>query len=318
MKPSFVTNVTFWPEIRGQPSWSSGCLATMRHQAAALFAMLVATEAGAFLLPLGVSHMPGRVRVVVCGAVTSARRKECMNVQCSALLEARGNPVLDDVKAASGRRDFLAVIQRYIGASAVLLLAAQGARAEQLAPGESAGEGVGDNIRKAAGKIPGMGPPDVAYPNGMLGRWRVKRLLADVDFPQGQSEAEATLADQMLSRKGTVDAFTTRFIPGKNGVVSDRGFNMRSLTSVCEGADVDVQWKATNPNVLTVNYPTGALRETKVISPSSVASLQRRNTASVPTNIASLPQHCCRLFTLTFAIQFNHHQTHHNAGIHRD
>ena len=118
-----------------------------------------------------------------------------------------------------------------------------------------------------------MGPPDVAYPDGMLGRWDVKRLLADVDFPQGQSDAEGVLAEQMLSHKGKVDSFTTRFIPGKNGVVSDRDFNMRSLTSVSEGANVDVQWKATNPNVLTVSYPTGTLRETKVSSPPPARTL---------------------------------------------
>ena len=112
--------------------------------------------------------------------------------------------------------------------------------------------------------MPGMGPPDVVYPAGVLGRWRVQRVLADVEFPQGEAQADAGIAGAMVARKGRTDAFAVRFIAGKGGVVADREFNTRSVTSASEGADVSVQWKATNPNVLTVQYPDGQLRETKV------------------------------------------------------
>ena len=144
---------------------------------------------------------------------------------------------------------------------------APAADAAQLPPGETQADGVGERVRKAASKMPGMGPPDVVYPDGVLGRWRVQRVLADVDFPQGTSKADARLAEAMLARRGRADAFAVRFITGKGGVVADREFNMRSLAAASEGVGVDVQWKPSNPNLLTVQYPDGQLRETKVCAP---------------------------------------------------
>jgi len=153
-----------------------------------------------------------------------------------------------------------------LSTGACLIFSGSSRSSALLPPGESAADGVGQNLRKVAASIPGMGPPDVAYPESMLGRWRVRRSLADVTFPNGEAAAETDVA-QMLGRKGTVDSFTVRFIQGKGGVVSDRDFNTRALTRASEGADVAVQWKSSNPNVLTVSYPSGMLRETKVRGP---------------------------------------------------
>ena len=166
------------------------------------------------------------------------------------------------VANADGRRDFL-VRGAQLGAGCALSLQPTRARAAPL-PGESATDDMSQSLRKAAAKIPGMGPPDVAYPEVMLGRWEVRRVLADVDFPRGQQSADTALAEAMLERIGSTETFSSRFIPGKNGVVADREYNIRSLVRASEGADVTAQWKVSNPNVLTVSYPTGELREIKV------------------------------------------------------
>jgi hypothetical protein len=55
--------------------------------------------------------------------------------------------------------------------------------------------------------MPGMGPPDVVYPYGVLGRWHVQLVLADLDFPQGTAKADAQLAEAMLARMGRADTF---------------------------------------------------------------------------------------------------------------
>ncbi len=163
-----------------------------------------------------------------------------------------------------GRRAALAGAAPLASAAAAALAGFSPAAGAAPLPGEGMGDDVGERVRKAASKIPGMGPPDVVYPASVLGRWRVQRVLADVEFPQGEAQVDAGIADMMVARKGRTDAFAVRFIAGKGGVVADREFNTRSLTSASDGADVSVQWKASNPNVLTVQYPDGQLRETKV------------------------------------------------------
>jgi hypothetical protein len=169
-----------------------------------------------------------------------------------------------EVPRVCGRRAALAGAAPLASAAAAALAGFAPAAAAAPLPGEGVGDDVGERVRKAASKMPGMGPPDVVYPAGVLGRWRVQRVLADVEFPQGEAQADAGIAGAMVARKGRTDAFAVRFIAGKGGVVADREFNTRSVTSASEGADVSVQWKATNPNVLTVQYPDGQLRETKV------------------------------------------------------
>ena len=169
-----------------------------------------------------------------------------------------------------------AILRRLVAGGASLLLGAartsvQGASAASLLepppPGESAGDSVGQNLRKAASSIPGMGPPDVGYPKEMLGRWSVQRLLVDVEFPQGQAGAEAPIGEELLERKGAIERYNVRFIQGKGGLtVADRDYIARSMARAIEGVNVEVQWKPSNPNVLTVSYPTGVLREVKVIA----------------------------------------------------
>ena len=163
-----------------------------------------------------------------------------------------------------GRRAGLKQLLQLSASSAALLGIEANAHAANLPVGESEADAVGEKVRKAASKIPGLGPPDVVYPDDMLGRWRVQRVLADVEFPKGEAQADAGIAEEMQARKGRTENFEARFISGKGGTVADREFNTRSAIRATEGADVTVQWKATNPNVLTVAYPNGVLRETKV------------------------------------------------------
>ena len=164
-------------------------------------------------------------------------------------------------------RDAVARRTFFAGGAALLLGDVPIVRAAVLPPGESVSEGVAQNVRKAASSIPGMGPPDVGFPAGMLGRWSVRRLLVDVEFPQGEaSPEEDPTASQLLQRKGAIEQFNARFIQGKGGlIVADRDYNARSIAKSTEGTSVEVQWKATNPNVLTMSYPNGLLREVKVI-----------------------------------------------------
>ena len=202
---------------------------------------------------------------LLAGTLHSQHGKRCGIVMSS--IDDAALPARSQVRglAVAGRREFLLRQQVVAGCVLGLCSPAQ-VHAASPPPGESGAEDVSQNIRKAAAKIPGMGPPDVAYPEGMLGRWQVQRVLADVDFPQGRENAQESLAEELLARKGRIDAFSARFIPGKNGIVSDREFNVRNLIKATEGTSVDVQWKVLNPNVLTVSYPNGALRETKVFA----------------------------------------------------
>ena len=132
------------------------------------------------------------------------------------------------VQAERVRRD---VVLRRIGAGgAALLLDNVPIAHAELPPGESMGDGVAQNVRKAASAIPGMGPPDVAFPAGMLGRWSVRRLLVDVEFPQGQAGSEGPTAARLLQQKGAVEQYNARFIQGKGGLtVADRDYNTRSI-----------------------------------------------------------------------------------------
>jgi hypothetical protein len=225
------------------------------HKLLALLALAlaVANDGAAFLVPA--------LRGVAAGAVPSLP---------SFCLRAEHSRRPAGAVAARARAEALCSRRNMIVGTAAALLTfapAKAADSAQLLPGETQADGVGERVRQAASKMPGMGPPDVVYPDGVIGRWRVQRVLADVDFPQGTAKADAQLAEAMLARMGRADAFEVRFIKGKGGVVADREFNMRSLTAASEGAGVAVQWKASNPNVLTVQYPDGQIRETKVCAP---------------------------------------------------
>lgn len=219
---------------------------TAYARACALWVALVAAHSGAYV---------PATRVSACRPLRTYPQMQ-VEPQDACLPQIIGLP--------QARRNFMDMCRLSTGAC--LIFSGSSRSSALLPPGESAADGVGQNLRKVAASIPGMGPPDVAYPESMLGRWRVRRSLADVTFPNGEAAAETDVA-QMLGRKGTVDSFTVRFIQGKGGVVSDRDFNARALTRASEGADVAVQWKSSNPNVLTVSYPSGILRETKVRGP---------------------------------------------------
>jgi hypothetical protein len=240
-------------------------LAKMHKLLALALALAVADDGTAFLVPaLKDVSASASLRGVASGALPSLP-SFCLRAGQS----RRAGPSAVDARAEApcSRRNVI------VGTAAALATFAPAADAAQLPPGETHADGVGERVRKAASKIPGMGPPDVVYPDGVLGRWRVQRVLADVDFPHGTAKADAQLAEAMLARRGSADAFEVRFITGKGGVVADRDFNMRSLTAASEGAGVAVQWKASNPNVLTVQYPDGQLRETKVCAPNLRARL---------------------------------------------
>lgn len=69
--------------------------------------------------------------------------------------------------------------------------------------------------------------------------------------------------------EGKTESFEWRFIRNLENIVADREFNQRSLIKAQEGKDVGVVWLMTNPNVLSVSYPDGRVRELKVTKRSS-------------------------------------------------
>eukprot|EP00961_Rhodomonas_salina_P048270 647915-Rhodomonas_salina.1 len=96
-----------------------------------------------------------------------------------------------------------------------------------------------------ASKLPGMGPSDVVYPDGMAGRWKVEKTLAGVDFPAGsvpivhnfalrcgiltqvmrrtgEGAADPATAKKALERLNKATTFSMRFIRSGESVVADR------------------------------------------------------------------------------------------------
>jgi hypothetical protein len=120
-------------------------------------------------------------------------------------------------------------------------------------------------VRKAAARLPGMGQPDVAYPVSLAGRWKATRTLAGIDFPTGEAAADPALVEALQKKLNVKEEFLMRFIRNGDRVVADRAFNAEQEQLAVNRLAVAAQWQPSNPNVLTVTFPDGAVTEVQRI-----------------------------------------------------
>lgn len=141
-----------------------------------------------------------------------------------------------------------------------------------------------ESIRVASSSIPGLGPPDVYYPEEFRGRWSVERELYDVATP---AEARSPALESLVaSARNELDAqpklrYSARYVLRGEHVIADRAFNVESFAAARRGeaersfATPVASWDPSNPNLLTLE-DSGRVIEYKVTrrateSPSATA-----------------------------------------------
>lgn len=138
-------------------------------------------------------------------------------------------------------------------------------------------------IAKAASKLPGYGAPDTLFPSFFAGEWMLTREGAGLTVAQGK-EGDVDPEDMRQARQWSAErvSYPVRFLPyedeGEGGdkrkVIADRGNNEAALWRARAGSGsgkselyldaITPRWDRTNPNVLTVSFPDGLVREVKV------------------------------------------------------
>jgi hypothetical protein len=181
-------------------------------------------------------------------------------------------------------------------------------------------------IAKAASKLPGYGPPDTLYPPFFAGEWVLTRegagLTVAASGEDGNGKEKADPQDLAQAQQWAAErvSYPVRFLPyedGNNGgdgkVIADRGYNEAGLWRVRVGAAaggggkskselyldaITPRWDRSNPNVLTVSFPDGIVREVKVTKRSAesagadafgLTEFCRIAEAPQDTGVASIP-----------------------------
>lgn len=129
-------------------------------------------------------------------------------------------------------------------------------------------------VSKVAANIPGYGPPDVFYPAGFLGKWKLRRELLSLDT-KGEASPESfkpLLEERLLSALPSMAVeYPVRFIRLGENIICDREFNERNYFAAladargqAEKKPVGSSWDPTSPNVLTLTLGSGEVIEKKV------------------------------------------------------
>jgi len=181
-------------------------------------------------------------------------------------------------------------------------------------------------------KIPGYGAPDTLYPSFFAGEWEVTREVVGLTIPPEEADkVDPQDLAQAKAQQGEKLTFTIRFLPyneeegkgedagaagaaeeeeekGGGMVLADRGFNEENLwkarlalagKSELYQEGVSSRWERRNPNVLTVSFPDGVVKEIKVTkrsfeSPGEDAfgssEYCRVADAAADTGVASIPR----------------------------
>lgn len=223
----------------------------------------------------------------------------------------------------SSRRDLLSTATTtLVGASALLFLGSSRPSPAHAADAREA-------IAKAVSKIPGYGAPDTLYPSFFAGEWQVTREVVGLTIPPEEADkVDPQDLAQAKAQQGEKLTYTVRFLPydeveggdaaaaaaegqekkGGGMVIADRGFNEENLwkarlalagKSELYQEGVSSRWERSNPNVLTVSFPDGVVREIKVTkrsfeSPGEDAfgssEYCRVADAAADTGVASIPR----------------------------
>ena len=153
----------------------------------------------------------------------------------------------------------------------------------------NAAETSAEAIRLISSKtIPGLGPPDIYYPEYFVGKWRVTRLIAssdDNDFKGLPLPLKISCEMRFVPYDAGKDF---EDVSNSNGspAIADRAFNERSYNIALSSALKELraagvtttqvpttiqklEWTPTNPNVLSLSYSDGSSKEVKVTKRSS-------------------------------------------------
>ncbi len=159
-------------------------------------------------------------------------------------------------------------------ASSLLLLSSAPAKAQAAAP-----DAAREAIAKAASKLPGYGAPDTLYPAFFEGEWSVRRDFVGLTIPPEEADkVDPQDLAQAQARQGEKLQYIMRFLPYDSdanpsdaAVIADRAFNEEQLwrSRLADKSElyrdaVVSRWDRSNPNVLTVSFPDGLVREIKV------------------------------------------------------
>lgn len=220
----------------------------------------------------------------------------------------------------SSRRDLLSTATTTLAtASSLLFLGASRPSPAHAADAREA-------IAKVVSKIPGYGAPDTLYPSFFAGEWQVTREVVGLTIPPEEADkVDPQDLAQAKAQQGEKLTYIVRFRPyeeegdaaaaadggmtkGGGMLIADRGFNEENLwkarlalagKSELYQEGVSSRWERNNPNVLTVSFPDGVVREIKVTkrsfeSPGEDAfgssEYCRVADAAADTGVASIPR----------------------------
>jgi hypothetical protein len=138
------------------------------------------------------------------------------------------------------------------------------------------GDTLRETIAVAASQLPGYGSPDIFYPEVFEGGWDCSReLISSIikdeyrdTFLDDVAQENALLTNRLLH-------YRVRFILQHEHIVLDRAFGAKNfeaaksstlaaLSSHHDEVVTNVAWEVDNPNLLTVGFADGRLREVKV------------------------------------------------------
>ncbi len=172
-------------------------------------------------------------------------------------------------------------------------------------------------IAKAASRLPGYGPQDILYPPFFAGEWVLTREGAGLAVAPGEEGKKADPQDLAQARQWEAErlSYAVRFLPyvfeeGDGRVIADRGYNEAGLWRARAGGTgggkselfldaITPRWDRSNPNVLTVSFPDGVVREVKVTKRSAESNAAdtfgltefcRIAEAPQDTGVASIPR----------------------------
>lgn len=114
-----------------------------------------------------------------------------------------------------------------------------------------------ESIASAASILPGMGQPDIYYPESFAGRWSTNRNITQID---GSKEAPSLAIFSSSMNPGRTPAtYETVFKEYNSRVILDRRKTCLSeaLAYSGDGINAIAEWQESNPNILKLVYNTG-------------------------------------------------------------
>ena len=133
---------------------------------------------------------------------------------------------------------------------------------------------VREGIANLAGNIPGYGSPDVFYPSYFEGAWLCERTVVGItpaDIITDDPLVEAA-SEEAKALSGVPVKYRARFYFNRGYIILDRSFTSLNLEKAKKDAlnspgkrrPTDSTWEPETPNILTLSFDDGTIREVKV------------------------------------------------------